>query len=188
MYSVAIAHTLKGLPCIDYLNDKMLKLLLNGAKNLDISRRNISNARRVANISTLKLLSHALATSDWHCVSKQVIWSCCTVAFFASLRIGEILSVNTTSFDPTSTLLWRHVKFLADDNVLLYIPCSKTKKYSGEFIDLFKLNNSFCCAVSALKKLQELHIDLKIFDFNQPVFSFGKFNFLTTKKLNDREG
>jgi hypothetical protein len=163
----------------------MLKLLLNGAKNLDISQKNIVDNRRVANISTLKLLSHALASSNWYCISQQVVWSCCTLAFFASLRVGEILSANTNSFDPTSTLLWKHVKFLADDNILLYIPCSKTKKYAGEFIDLFTLNNNLCCAVKALKKLQQLHIEFKIFDFNQPVFSFAKQNFLTTRKLNE---
>jgi integrase len=163
----------------------MLKLLLNGAKNLDISKNNILCNRRVANIHTLKLLSHALASSDWQCISKQVVWSCCTLAFFASLRVGEILSCNVSTFDPTSTLLWKHIKFLNDDNILLYIPCSKTKKYAGEFVDIFPVKNSFCCAVKALKKLQQLQIELRIFDFDQPVFSFAKYNFLTTRKLND---
>jgi hypothetical protein len=185
LYSVAIAHSLKNLPCVDYNSDKTLKLLLNGAKNLGEPRTNVSQGRRVANISTLKLISHALASCDWHKISRQVIWSCCTLAFFASLRIGEILSSNCASFDPTSTLLWKHVKFLCNDSVLLYIPCTKTKKYTGEFVDVFPLEGNFCCPVSALKLLLQIHLELNIFDFEQPVFSFGKHNFLTTRKLND---
>jgi hypothetical protein len=99
--------------------------------------------------------------------------------------MGEILCDYTNSVDVTASLLWRHVKFLSDSEILVFLPCTKTKKYNGDFVDMFALKNNPCCPVSALKKLMQLHIDANIFGLDQPVFSFGKKYFLTTRKLNE---
>jgi hypothetical protein len=99
--------------------------------------------------------------------------------------MGEILSDYTSCVDSTSTLLWKHVKFLSDDEILIFLPCTKTKKYNGEFVDVFATKDKFCCPVSSLKSLMQKHIDLNIFSLDQPVFSFGKCYFLTTRKLNE---
>jgi hypothetical protein len=128
LYSVSIAHSLKGFDCVDYHNDKTLKLILSGAKNAQVHNVSTSQYRRIANFSTLKLISHALASTNWCELSKQVVWTCCTTAFFTSVRMGEILSDYTSCVDSTSTLLWKHVKFLSDDEILIFLPCTKTKK------------------------------------------------------------
>jgi hypothetical protein len=70
MYSVSMAHSLKGLDCINYNDDKIIKLILNGAKNIYESYGSISANRRVANTYTLKLISHELASSNWCDISK----------------------------------------------------------------------------------------------------------------------
>jgi hypothetical protein len=98
--------------------------------------------------------------------------------------MGEILCDYTDCVDVTSSLLWKHVKFLSDSEILVFLPCTKTKKYNGDFVDIFALKNNTCCPVSALKMLMQLHIDIGIFSLDQPVFSFGKKYFLTTRKLN----
>jgi hypothetical protein len=79
--------------------------------------------------------------------------------------MGEILSDYTSCVDSTSTLLWKHVKFLSNDEILIFMPCTKTKKYNGEFVDVFAIRDSFCCPVSLLKrtttrKLNEILKDL----------------------------
>jgi hypothetical protein len=157
---------------------------MSGAKNSCGTPNSISSNRRVANMHTLKLISHALAASDWCEISKQTVWATCTTAFFASVRLGEILSDFVSSFDPTATLLWKHVKFLNENEILLYIPCTKTKKYAGEFIDLFAINN-LACPVKALYALMKMQIKLGFFDLNAPVFAFSKNYFITTRKLNE---
>jgi hypothetical protein len=171
LYSVAIAHSLKGLNCVNYNDDKILKLILSGAKNM-YNANPIANNRRVANMYTLKLLSHQLASSNWCDISKQVVWACCTMAFFASVRLGEVLSNFANKFDPSSTLLWRHVKFLNAEEILIYIPSTKTSKNTGEFVDIFSVQNS-CCPVKALYTLMQLQIKLGFFDLDRPVFAFS---------------
>jgi hypothetical protein len=184
LYSVSIAHSLKGMSCVNYHDDKILKLMMSGAKNTYSNHSVICNNRRVANTYTLKLISHELATSNWCDISKQTVWACCTMAFFASVRLGEILSDFLEKFDPTATLLWKNVKFVNDDEILLFIPCTKTKRYSGEFVDVFAINN-MCCPVKALYKLMQIQIELGFFNLDKPVFAFSSRCFLTTRKLND---
>jgi hypothetical protein len=183
MYSVSMAHSLKGLDCINYNDDKIIKLILNGAKNIYESYGSISANRRVANTYTLKLISHELASSNWCDISKQVVWACCTTAFFASIRLGEVLSDFTDKFNQTATLLWKNVKFLGNDEILLYIPCIK-KKFCGDFVDVFAVDNLYC-PVRALYALMQQQIKLGFFDLNKPVFAFSSSYFLTTRKLNE---
>jgi len=59
----------------------------------------------------LKILGHALAKKDWTENSKQVVWGAATLAFFGSLRCGEILPQNESSCSPPDTLLWGDLKF-----------------------------------------------------------------------------
>jgi hypothetical protein len=96
--------------------------------------------------------------------------------------MGEILSDYTSCVDSTSTLLWKHVKFLSDDDILIFLPCTKTKKYNGEFVDVFATKDKFCCPVSSLKSLMQKHIDLNIFSLDQPVFFFWQMLFSDNQK------
>jgi hypothetical protein len=77
LYSVSIAHSLKGMSCVNYHDDKILKLMMSGAKHAYGNHSVICSNRRVANTYTLKLISHELATSNWCDISKQTVWACC---------------------------------------------------------------------------------------------------------------
>jgi hypothetical protein len=185
MYSMELAHVLKNLQCPNYNADKLIAIILNGAKNWKELEQPVSNFRRVMTISTLLLIGHRLANTSWCEVSKQVIWSVCTLAFFTSLRLGEILSSLVNSFDANSTLLWKHVKFLNCNEILLFVPSTKTSKCRGEFIDVFPIAPHPCCPVSALKKLMEVQLTENLFSLESPVFRFKSGKNLTVKKLNE---
>jgi hypothetical protein len=72
--------------------------------------------------------------------------------------MGEILAAQTEKFDSYSTLTWENIVFLDKNEVLLYIPSTKTST-RGDFLDLFPLNGHPCCPVAALKKLKELQVE-----------------------------
>jgi hypothetical protein len=184
MYSVSLAHALKGLDCVDYNADKLLKLILNGAKNRRELEKNSHLSRRTVPFSTLLLIGHRISLSNWSEISKQVIWTACTVGFFTSVRMGEILSSNVTNFDCNSTLLWKHLKFFDNNEILMYIPSTKTSKCKGEFMEVFPFPDHSCCPVKTLKKLMALHIQENLFDLDKPVFMFGSGQYLTPSKLN----
>jgi hypothetical protein len=71
-----------------------------------------------------------------------------------------------------------------DNEILLYIPATKTSHNKGEFIDLFPFENNPVCPVSALKRLLNLALSKKLFDMNKPVFMFENGKCLTVQKLN----
>jgi hypothetical protein len=183
MHSIDIAHSLRGMNCVSYNNDRLLKMILTGGKNARELAGNKSDARRAMTFATLLLISHQVACCDWLDISKQVVWAVCSLAFFTSARMGELLCKYTSVFDVKSTLIWRNVKFMSDNEMIIYLPCTKTSKARGEFVDVYPLDNAFC-PVKAMKRLMSVQIKNKTFDLDLPVFAFNKSSFLTTQKLN----
>jgi hypothetical protein len=179
-----IAHALKGHDCKSFCSDKIIQLLLAGAENVKNTAAPAVSSRRAMTLSALKLIGHYVAKSQYSMFDKQVIWCICTTSFFTSVRIGEILSTKTLSFDPNSTLVWKNVKFMKDNEVLLFVPSTKTSKNRGEFIDMFPFENSSVCPVSSIKKLLNLALSKNLFDMEKPVFMFENGKCLTTQKLN----
>jgi hypothetical protein len=98
--------------------------------------------------------------------------------------MGEILSANVSNFDCNSTLLWKHLKFFNNDEILLYIPSTKSSKCKGEFLEVFPFPDTSCCPEKTLKKLMSLHLRQGIFDLEKPVFTFSSGQHLTPSKLN----
>jgi hypothetical protein len=136
------------------------------------------------NLSTLLLIGHRIASSDWHKFSKQIVWTACTVAFFTSVRMGEILVSHEKLFEAKSTLLWQDVNFLDSKDILLKLPFTKTTKFQGCFIDVFPFPAYPCCPVAALARLKEMAIAEGTYSSDLPVFTFASGKFLTTGKLN----
>jgi hypothetical protein len=51
--------------------------------------------------------------------------------------MGELLSSQITSFDPTSDLTWADIKFTSEDSILVRLKCAKSSEVQGEFLDVF---------------------------------------------------
>jgi hypothetical protein len=167
----------QSLNCKNYettkstIADRMLK----GIENVQLFSGMTKNVRKVCSFHILKILSHEIARQDWTVLSKQVIWTLCTVAFFGSFRLGELLP---NSRENASQLYWSHVKFL-NNSVRINVVVSKTKK--NEHIDLYELNSSYC-PVKALRKLFKLSNDVYTLSDKSPVFKFENNFVLTTAK------
>jgi Phage integrase, N-terminal SAM-like domain len=175
--AVKLAHVIQALTSVDFVKDSIIVLLLNGAENIESQP---TRMRRAMTLDLMLILGHKIAVSAWSKISKQVVWAACTLSFFTSARLGEILAAQKTKFDHFSTLTWENVLFLDKDEILIYIPSTKTST-RGEFVDLFPIHGHPCCPVAALKKLKCLNETSKK---EEPVFTFASGSYLTTNTMN----
>ncbi len=184
--SIKLAHTLKGLACLDPLKEEIFKMMLTGADNLRMSMGSLasSNTRRACTLPILKLLGHRIASLDWPDGVKQTTWAALTTGFFSSARLGELLPEGEMTYDPSSTLLWKDVLFRNNDSILIHIKLPKTSKPQGDFLDLFPFRESGCCPVASLQRLKTLQTREGCFRPGRPVFTFPSGRLLTPSKLN----
>jgi hypothetical protein len=158
---------------------KLTQLILAGGKNLETLEGKFSSTRR-----SLKIIGHRIAVSNWSPGSKQVVWTAVTTAFFASARMGELLSPTETNFGPTTSLLCGQVFFRRDGGVLIHVRQPKGSTKEGDFLNLFPFTDKACCPVLTMKKLCEMYKDSGLYDRGLPVFRFPSGKNLTLKCLN----
>jgi len=182
IYSLKLAHELKGVSFTCPLKNRLVSMFLEGAKNLGLSSEP-SNFRRAANLPLLKLLGHRIALSSWPEGCKQVVWSALTLGFFTGVRFGEILAECADGFDSSRTLLWQNVLFQAD-RILIFVRSPKVRKAQGDFLDLFEEKVTGCCAFSALSRLRKIQLAGGYSDGKNPVFCFPSGDLLTCQMLN----
>ncbi len=130
-------------------------------------------------LSCLKILGHEVATSDWPVVYKSVFWAACTLAFFGSFRISEILCPAHDSFSE-DTLVWSDVVFNDKKSVTIHVRHPKSNKVGGEKVEVFEFNGHNCCPVRALYNLKSMQCNLAF----RPVFAFSDSEYLSKKYFN----
>jgi hypothetical protein len=168
------------------IKDDIVTRLLRGAEHLSMMEPATNcNKRRVMTMPLLRHLGHRLRLSGWSQFTQQVVWSVCTLAFFTSARMGELLSPAEAGFDPASTLLWSCIKERADGSFLVQVRLPKSATKEGEYLDVFPFNAFGCCPVAALKKLIHLNREAGRLDGAMPVFTFMSGKFLTVGGLNN---
>jgi hypothetical protein len=124
-----------------------------------------------------KLAKKSFSNFDYH-----TIWAACCIAFFASCRMGEIVSNVKASFDSTSTLLWDDLQ-VHKNKLKIRLKNSKTSS-EPDFIYLFSLPHKKFCPVSAAKKLKSLHCQKDFYHKTLPVFRLHDGTNLTKSFLN----
>jgi hypothetical protein len=75
------------------------------------------------------------------------------------------------------------VKFLNFDEILLFLPYTKTNKGMGDFVDVFPTKD-ITCPVKAIRKLMSVQMDKNVFDLQKPVFMFSSGKLLTVRHFN----
>jgi len=147
---------LKGFNSPKETEDSVLSAILKGATNLDLEKPVVpgTNCRRVVTLPILRHLGHRLAGSGWDQVATQSIWSAGLLAFFGTMRMGEILAPAEDWADPTSSLSWADIKYRQQSNsFLIHVKSPKMGTAEGEFVDIFPFKGlPGGCPVAALKK------------------------------------
>jgi len=182
---IALAHSLCGMECENFRNDRIINLCLSGAEKSSIYMPQKQKNRKAMSIHSLLILGHNIAKSNWKPISKSAIWAAATLAFFSSARLGEILPNSEKNFDPVCTLLWKYVHFIDNDRILIFVPSTKTSSTKGEILDIFEFMPNLCCPVSALKRHFIESKKRENFSMSDPVFLFESGKGLTTRKFNE---
>ncbi len=123
-------HTLRGLSCSHLDEDKLSKLLLNGAEHIGTNFSTHPNTRRAMTLPLLISLGRRIAGTSWPALDKQVIWAAATTGFFGTVRMGEILASAEKSFSPGSDLLWKDVRCSSPNSLLLHLKNPKSGRHS----------------------------------------------------------
>ena len=182
--SLNTAHALSNNKNTNFCSDTCIKMALKGADNFNALHREPRIVRLPMNIHLLDILGDRISVLDWNAFSKQVLWTACTVCFFTSCRMGELLPCFEKNFDPMTTLLWGNVKFLSESEVIILIPYCKTKGFEGKLIDLYPLTGDSKCPVAAISLLKKMASKLGFGKNEDPVFAFKQGKYLTKEYLN----
>ena len=183
LYSIRIGHSLNGIDCQNFVRDDIIKMTLAGAENVLALEKHSVDSRPPMTLNCLLILGHRISEQNWKLDSKQVVWTVFLICFFTSCRMGELVSPSVNSFDPSTTLLWKHVT-ISEKCAKIFVPYTKTKGFKGHLLEMFPFHIDSCCPLSALQNWKELAVEKGIYSRNLPVFSFISGKLLTTAKLN----
>ena len=148
-------HAVLNLKCPD-LRPELVKSIFKGLKNQEFMYKRPT--RLPMTPSTMALLKRQLFKSNLETTDALMFWSVCTAAFFGSLRLGEMLSKRSTSYDGAFTLLRQDMTVVEDDEdgaPVLNIELKHSKCYAGksEIISIREADNGLC-PVKAFRKYQ----------------------------------
>ena len=183
--SLNIAHTLSNVNSRNLNSDPCVKMALKGANNLQALTSPVKPDRLPMNVFLLEVLSDRIFKLNWTPFSKQVFWTACTLCFFTSCRMGELVALNEKDFDPTTTLTWGNVSFDGNKEIVIFVPYTKTTGFKGKVLDVFYMEGNNLCPASALKKLRSMVQKENIFSLDKPVFSFLSGKHLTKNQINN---
>jgi hypothetical protein len=174
---LATCHKLRGLDpsaCASFISKTMLK----GAKNIASYKATTKKPKLIMTLSCLKVLGHEIASTDWTIIRKAVCWTACTLAFFGSFRMSELLCPADNVYN-ADTLVWSDVIFHDALSVTVTIRHPKSNKAGGERVDVFKFAGHNCCPVKALLTLKKLRNAAP----HEPVFAFSDTEYLSKKTV-----
>jgi len=164
----------------DCCENFLAKSMIRGAENIKCPSENTKH-RLAMNLPLLKLLGHQIKIQNWSNRNKQTYWTACCLAFFGSLRMGEILAPVHNNFDPISTLTWGDIK-LFKDCWIVHIKSPKSRKPGGEFVNIFKFQGHNCCPYNAISTLHQMSTKTNM--NAMPVFTFDNGRHLTKQNFN----
>ena len=178
--SLKCIHSLRSLSTENF-DSSLVSTLIRGGENLEIYNGKTKETRKVMSLPLLKILGHEISKTDWPSNSKQVLWTACTTAFFGSFRLGEILPATEKLSHPSDTLLWKDVKILSDDHVLIHVKVNKSRSKNGDYVDIFSFPGHGVCPVKSLLAHKNLAVNNGP---DCPVFCFDSGKNLTLSNLN----
>ena len=182
--SLNVAHTLSGSFSSNLNSDPCIKLAMRGAENIANVNGTCKTDRLPMNIHLLNILRHRISELPWSPFSKQIFWTACTLCFFTSCRMGELVPSQERNFDASTTLLWDNVREINNTEFIMFVPYSKTTGFKGKIVDIFEIKGDKNCPAAALRKLRKMVREKTDFKSNVPVFSFHSGKNLTKKQIN----
>ena len=194
-----ISGYLSALKVLHFLNGHPFKLVdsnftnylvehaLQGAKNSCKLNNKPANPRRVMSFPAMQLLGHGLASQGFCDFDTQLIWTCCTLAFWGSFRMSELLaSGNGTKISHTcNALTWERVFKPNSNQLTISVKFPKVMKHSkADAVDVYRYLDTKFCPVFQLLTLRNLMQDSNTFKPSDLIFRLASGKLLTMTVMN----
>ena len=118
---------------------QLQKAVLRGCENIQRDPlKEVANAtHRPMSIPLLRIIGHHIATKwDKDLFERHAFWAACTVGFWGTLRIGELLCYYV-SFSPKSDVLGSDVLNLSQDSMAIWLRDPKIPKPFGDVVEVW---------------------------------------------------
>lgn len=177
MSAIAFYSAIKG-SAVDFTKYRKLYYLLRGIKRTQ-GRSRRRKKRAPITPAILKLINLKLFNSGRCYEDKIMLWAALLTAFYGFLRVSEYTSARKTTYDPSTTLLFKDLAFKSDGSVSLFIKKSKTDPFRQGVMLRIAQNKSILCPVNALHHLSRVHPNK-----SGPLFTFSNGRFLSRRDIN----
>ena len=161
IHDFSTLHKMKNLDS-DIFSSFHTKTALKGAENMELYKDISKKCKSTMDLDLLKKLGNEIAKSSMSAHDKQVYWVACTLAFWGSLRMGELLEKTECELS-AEAITWSDIKD-KDDYVSVHVKIPKIRSKKGDDIHIFEFKGHNVCPVKAFKILKNMaHISEHIF-------------------------
>ena len=153
VHDFSIIHKLRGLDnsnCTSFLTLTALK----GAENMELYKNITKKCKSTMDLDLLKKLGHQIAKCSMSQHDKQVYWVACTLAFWGSFRMGELLEKTENELS-VEAMTWSDIKD-SGDSITVHVKIPKVKSRAGDDIHIFEFKGHNVCPVKAFKALRKM--------------------------------
>lgn len=162
-----------------------IKLIMRGFKNLHLTKLKPPIQRSVITWPILQILAKEIEKLNCSDLDKQCLWSVALLAFWGSMRMGELLQ-GSLGFDKIRTLSWSRIQSEDNDHAIIFLALPKTAtRQNGQIVDIFSFPLPELCPIHNLNRLAEMNLARRGIKASQPVFALSSGNVLTMKKMNE---
>lgn len=165
------------------LGTQLLAGVANAARNAKVEAEKLT--RRPITLNMVILLGHAIATNQlWSEFEKSLRWSVILLAFWGSLRMGEVIGQEKYKFNTDTALMPDDIKFL-DSSVSLWLRNPKVVSDGGDVVEIWSVQERpDLDPVLALQKYLSLRQDKFGAAKGKPVFIHESGAIFTKAQLN----
>jgi hypothetical protein len=129
-----------------------LSRVLRGMKNSEKGKGKCRRVRLVT-LNLLRKVGKYLKSTRWKSLSKKAVWAVCTLAYWGSFRLGELLTGKSKIFDQYSDLLGGDVSMEGGKAVRVRVKSPKVVGRGEEVVWVGKVADRTLCPVSAVGRL-----------------------------------
>ena len=166
-------------------SNKLVKLSLKGVEHICLLNQKPSNPRRVMSFSCLQLFGHGLSLQGYNDFDTQIIWTACTLAFWGSFRMSEILASGEQPHQTCNAITWQKVFKPNSNQLTIAIKFPKAMKHgSSDAVNVYRYMDQNYCPVTQLCTLYNLVRDQDKFQENDLIFRLHSGELLTMTLLN----
>lgn len=165
-------------------DEPLLSIVKKGFTNLKLTNLEPPMHRSVITWPILQILGKEIEKLQYSKLDKQVIWTVALVAFWGSMRMGELLQ-GQFGFDKIRALTWLRIQEIDSEHCVVFLALPKTAtRNNGQIVDIFRYPDPALCPITNLLKLAEMNAERKRYDSSNPVFVLSSGKLLTMKQMN----